>query len=624
VLRTMKLAALVAVSTLAMSTSAHADGSEYRGLYVFGDSLSDNGNIPRLIGVIYPPPPYFNARFSNGPVYAEYLPALLGISNVNNNAVGGAFAGRGNTNNATFPTLPGVSDEIDRYLAQRPSADKRDLFIVFAGANDGLRALTQAATTPPAQVPALVQASITSAITSTVDSMGRLIASGASQIVVPNLPDLGRTPSAISQGAAAQGLATTYTQNFNAALADVLAKQGQTVRIVPFDVAAVFNDLITNPSRYGLSNVTQACVNVPSCVTGSTAAQNQFLFWDTVHPTGGVHAALGAMMAQVLSGPGVFAGLQELGGVGRRQIEAEIVGASGFDAGSGNVATAALNQSDRPLLLRVAGSYGHGTRDGVQGRRGFDYDMGSGTVALDWRAAPGWTVGAAVGFASGKADFDFAAGKADYRSVVGALHASFVQGGLSASAYADYARDEFRKIVRPVGTAGLETRGETNGNTFGIGLSANYLAPVGVWRVGPIGGLRYAHSRIGGYTETGLPFLAQIIEPQTGLTSVLGSGGAVAQADMELGGAVLRGTIVATLEHEFQDTSRTLTTRLVSQASIPMRTALGRYDDTWGKAGATLDLLQAGPFLASFGGSTTFGKSDGRDWSVGGRLGVRF
>src|SRR5205807_1871111 len=101
--------------------------------------------------------PYFQSRFSNGPVYAEYLPALLGISTVGNNAVGGAFAGRGNTNGATLPTLPGTTDELDRYLAARPRADTRDLFIVFAGANDGLRTLGAAATTPPAQVPALLQ-----------------------------------------------------------------------------------------------------------------------------------------------------------------------------------------------------------------------------------------------------------------------------------------------------------------------------------------------------------------------------------------------------------------------------------------------------------------------------------
>jgi outer membrane lipase/esterase len=624
-LRTIRLAALVSVSTLAFASSAVADGSEYRGLYVFGDSLSDNGNIPRLTGLTYPPPPYFGARFSNGPVYAEYLPALLGISTVSNNAVGGALAGRGNTNSPLpVANLPGVTDQIERYVATRPRADARDLFIVFGGANDALRTFGQAQTTPAAQVPALVQASITSAITSTLDSIGRLTATGASQFVVPNLPNLGRTPSAIAGGPAAQGLATLYAQNFNAALAGILAQQAAQVRIVPFDVNAVFNDLTTNPARYGLTNVTQACVAVPSCVTGSAATQNQFLFWDTVHPTANVHATIGAMMAHVLSGPGVFAGLQELGDVSRRQIEAQLVPVAGFDAASGNVATAQLNQADRPLLLRVSGTYGHGTRDGVQGRRGFEYDTGSGVVALDWRVAPGWTLGAAIGVSSGSADFDLAGGKADYRSVLGAFHASYTAAGFAASAYVDYARDEFRDIKRPVGAAGLETRGETDGATTGFGLSAQYALPLGSFSIGPIGGIRYSHGRIDGYTETGLPFLAQIVDPQKNLTAVRGDGGAFAQADMSLGGAALRGTVIATLEHDFQDTARVLTTRLVSQSAIATNTMLGRYDDTWARVGATLELMQMGPFIASLGGSTTVGKSDGRDWAIGGRFGLRF
>ncbi|GIL40456.1 autotransporter domain-containing protein [Roseiterribacter gracilis] len=616
--------AAVLAATLACSSHAFADnGSEYRGLYVFGDSLSDNGNIPRLTGVTYPPAPYFQSRFSNGPVYAEYLPGLLGFSAVGNNAVGGAFAGRGNTT-AVPAGLPGTTDEIERFLIARPNADARDLFIVFAGANDGLRVLGAAATTPPAQVPALLQSSITSAITSTLDNLGRLTASGASQFVVPNLPDLGRTPSAIAAGPAGQQLASLFAQNYNAALAGILQQRADSVRIVPFDVAAIFNDLTTNPSRYGLVNVTQACVNVPSCVTGSTATQNQFLFWDTVHPTANVHAAIGSMMAHVLSGPAVFAGLQELGDVSRRQIEAQIVTGAGFDAASGNIATAQLSQGDRPLLLRVSGTYGNGSRDGVRGRRGFEYDTGSGVVALDWRVAPGWTVGAAIGVSSGSADFDLAGGKADYRSVVGAFHAAYVAGDFAASAYVDYARDEFRNIVRPVGAAGLDTRGETDGSTTGFGLSAKYAMPFGAVRVGPIGGVRYSNGRIDGYTETGLPFLAQIVDPQKSLTSVRGDGGGFLQTDLALGGAVLRSTLVATLEHDFQDTSRTLTSRIVSQSTIPTNTMLGAYDDTWGRVGATIELVQAGPFQASLGGSTTVGKSDGRDWAIGGRLGFRF
>ena len=43
---------------------------------VFGDSLSDNGNLYELMRHQLPPsPPYFEGRFSNGPVWIEHLMA---------------------------------------------------------------------------------------------------------------------------------------------------------------------------------------------------------------------------------------------------------------------------------------------------------------------------------------------------------------------------------------------------------------------------------------------------------------------------------------------------------------------------------------------------------------------
>jgi phospholipase/lecithinase/hemolysin len=49
-------------------------------LYIFGDSLSDPGNLFDFSGGIFPPPPYFEGRFSNGPVWSEYFADLLDLS----------------------------------------------------------------------------------------------------------------------------------------------------------------------------------------------------------------------------------------------------------------------------------------------------------------------------------------------------------------------------------------------------------------------------------------------------------------------------------------------------------------------------------------------------------------
>lgn len=78
----------------------------FEGIVVFGDSLSDTGNFYYISGDTYPvSPPYYNGRFSNGPVWIETLAPLLGVdadfetswlqypTSADNFATGGANSG---------------------------------------------------------------------------------------------------------------------------------------------------------------------------------------------------------------------------------------------------------------------------------------------------------------------------------------------------------------------------------------------------------------------------------------------------------------------------------------------------------------------------------------------------
>ena len=83
------LAALCAVSLALVPAPTPAQiPSSFSDIVVFGDSLSDNGNLFRLTG--QPPPPYFKGRFSNGPVWVERLAAPLGLDGITDFALGGA------------------------------------------------------------------------------------------------------------------------------------------------------------------------------------------------------------------------------------------------------------------------------------------------------------------------------------------------------------------------------------------------------------------------------------------------------------------------------------------------------------------------------------------------------
>jgi len=48
-------------------------------IVVFGDSLSDSGNLFAATMGTTPPPPYYQGRFSNGPVWVEDLAGRLGV-----------------------------------------------------------------------------------------------------------------------------------------------------------------------------------------------------------------------------------------------------------------------------------------------------------------------------------------------------------------------------------------------------------------------------------------------------------------------------------------------------------------------------------------------------------------
>ena len=155
----------------------------FNSLIVFGDSLSDDGNID---------------RFTDGPIWVETLADALG-ADLYDFAYGGATTGVDNP--AAGLPITGLQWQVDNYLA--PTNDA--LFTVWAGANDFLQ-----------------ERSFVDAAANIGMALENLYADGARDILVSNLPDIGATPAFISLGPAA-ALATGWTLAFNAQLEAVLA-----------------------------------------------------------------------------------------------------------------------------------------------------------------------------------------------------------------------------------------------------------------------------------------------------------------------------------------------------------------------------------------------------------------
>lgn len=273
-------------------------------MIVFGDSLSDNGNLWLATGGTQPP--YPSRRFSNGPVWAEYLAGPLNtffpVGPINN-AANVDFAFGGARADAAVANPPGLPTQIGAYVLRGGRFGAGNLASVWAGANDLFQALP-AAGANPATAQAVMTGVAQTAAANVTTATGQVAALGARSILVLNLPDVGAAP-AFNTGAAAT-LASYSATTFNAALASdlsALAAVRPTTNIISVDIAGLFNAAIANPGAFGFSNVTQACVAVASCATATTAQQNAYLFWDGVHPTTAGHALIAATVREYLMAP---------------------------------------------------------------------------------------------------------------------------------------------------------------------------------------------------------------------------------------------------------------------------------------------------------------------------------
>lgn len=298
-LRFLLVAALIGSGSMAADRAA---AGPFSNLVVFGDSLSDVGNISQATLGTTPGQYYWNARFSNGPVYAETLatglalpPLVRSTASGNDFAYGGAqTSGTGGLNGFV---IKDIDEQVDQFLATR-TASASTLYVVFAGANDLLNG----------------QTNMSIPVNSLSTSINRLVTAGARQFLVFNLPPLGDTP----RYNGSQSTLTTYntrSQQYNAALStmlDGLHTSNPALTIYRYDVTSLFTQALANPQLFGLTNVTASAA--PGLSPGDTSYDtskevpnpNQYLFWDDLHPTTTVHAILAQRALDLFRLPGDF------------------------------------------------------------------------------------------------------------------------------------------------------------------------------------------------------------------------------------------------------------------------------------------------------------------------------
>jgi phospholipase/lecithinase/hemolysin len=251
---------------------------------VFGDSLSDTGNLYIATGGLPPapaPPLYAKGLFTDGPdstpstsgplgIWIQQLAGMMGVASPapflagtggTDYAFGGALTGH----DPNPAGVPYVTDQLDAYLAGHPSGvPSTALYTFWAGANDIFQGMSPA-----------------TAVANLTGNINTLFADGGRDFLWLDMPPLGDTPDGLALGAAGSAALNLLSQEYNTAWLSaigLLNAEDPGIDIVGADVFGLVEAMLADPSKYGFVNI-----NTPA--QGLSVDPNTYLFWDGVHPT---------------------------------------------------------------------------------------------------------------------------------------------------------------------------------------------------------------------------------------------------------------------------------------------------------------------------------------------------
>ncbi len=279
---------LVCLAVLFLSTlGGSVRAGQFTGIVSFGDSLSDVGNTFATAG-IPPSPPYYQGRYSNGPIWLDYFAASQGLpapvaseNGGSDNAWGGAETGGG----TSFMGTPNIGSQISMYLASH-SLTPGQLITIWGGANDFLNA------SPPVTDPSIPVANLASEITTLANAGGK-------SFLVANLPLLGNLPATNTLPLAERDGLNFLSARFDTMLKSELysLQNSLHVTIYQMDVESLFADAMAHPAKYGFTNVTD------ELLLSGDLTQSGYLFWDEVHPTTQAGLFIGQLAANAVPEP---------------------------------------------------------------------------------------------------------------------------------------------------------------------------------------------------------------------------------------------------------------------------------------------------------------------------------
>ncbi len=570
---------------------------EPKQIFIFGDSLSDNGNLYEFSkGKVPSSQQNFQGRATNGQVWTEYLNKLgTDTKNIHNFAIGGATTGTQNI----ISEYPGIDFEINKFTSGSMTINHDDLFILWVGTNDYIKL----ATTNSKQV--------VDNVSQTVDT---LINKGAHNIAVANLIDLGKIPWHGNSEAASSFTTATNNHNrqLNAALSTIAANN-PNVKIIPLDFNSLFKEIIAEPQKYGFTNVTDSYTDSNAKTLGHNP--DEYLFWDVIHPSKRAHQLIAEYAIAAMNASSAVVPQGDIGlNIATRQNDS-------IDSRLQTLRQKPINTANRWGVF-VNGDINFAKKDYNDEFSGFNSNAASVSVGADYRFINKSTAGVAVSLAGNENKLYQNQGTINTDGYAVSVYGNYSNNNFYINSAASLGKHKF-DIKRNTAFNNRIATANTDSNLFSVSINSGYDAKLHNVTFSPMIGLKYDGVNINGYSEKGAGSLNIKVDDQQANSLVL-SLGAQTTGTIKTNIGTLAPYIRGSYEYQLADTSRTLTTEFVSQPGIPMRIQTSHCDRDYFKLSTGAELLFSNNLSSAISYETTIGYENFTNNTIRGEINYRF
>jgi phospholipase/lecithinase/hemolysin len=274
-----------------------ASADRFETMIVYGDSLSDPGNLSsNTFQILLPHGIFYKGRFSNGPIWADYVQKATKW-NVYNYAVSGARTFEG-----PFPERLVVSDlpeQIGESQSRLKSLDpERTLISIWIGPNNYLRNGGEFEDTQGKTKSELLRRGVDKSLSDIRKATLSLIDQGFTAFAVGTMPELGGINRSPEEGRTATDAtlfeATRLHNSKLKRLIEDLEKQHTDIRIATFQAYEINKATYDSPETYHFTVLNKPCFE--GSLKGEFYGKEKFCddllgykFWEYLHPNTMMH-----------------------------------------------------------------------------------------------------------------------------------------------------------------------------------------------------------------------------------------------------------------------------------------------------------------------------------------------